>query len=137
MLSVRQVLILSSVAVLFWIAATAFIRFLPAMVIDPLQGSLGFLTSIPVCWLCVRFGRRVAGLSAAQLVPGTALVVAVATLIDGAALRWAHRLYSDNDAVCRLGAAWLLWGYGISLGIALLMQHRMATASRTRAALPA
>lgn len=127
MLNTRQVFILSGIAVLFWVAATAWIRFFPASIVDPFQGSIGFLTSIPICWLCVRFGRRAAGLSPEQLVPGTAVVVTVATLIDGAALRWAHLLYADSDQVCRLGAAWLLWGYGLSLGIALLMQRRSAT----------
>ena len=129
MLTTRQIVVLSGVAVLFWIVATAWIRFFPTAITDPLRGGLGFLFSIPVCWLCVRFGRRVAGLSSAQLVPGTALVVAVATLIDAAALRWAHGLYAPaaaaGDPLFRLGAAWLLWGYGLSLGIALLMQHRL------------
>lgn len=128
MLGARQVLILSGIAVLFWIAATAWIRWYPATLLDPLQGGLGFVFSIPVCWLCVRLGRRAASLSAEQLVPGTAVVVTVATLIDAAALRWAHLLYAESEQVCRLGAAWLLWGYGASLGIALLMRHRATVA---------
>ena len=127
MLTARQVLILSGVAVLYWIAATAWIRLFPAGLVDPLQGDLGFLTSIPVCWLCVLVGKRAATLSAEQLVPGTALVVAVAALIDASVLRWAHLVYADSEQVCRLGAAWLLWGYGLSLGIALLMRRRLAT----------
>ncbi len=126
MLGARQVLILSGIAALFWIAATAWIRWFPSALVDPLQGGLGFLFSIPVCWLCVHLGRRAASLSAEQLVPGTAVVVAVATLIDAVALRWAHLLYADSEQTCRLGAAWLLWGYGVSLGIALLMRHRLA-----------
>lgn len=127
MLSIRQVVILCVVAVLFWVAALGWIRFFPAQIIDPLRGDLGFLTSIPVCWLCILAARRVAKLVPAQLVPGTAVVVALATLIDAAALRWLPALYSGSDQVCRLGAAWLLWGYGISLGIALLMQHRLTS----------
>lgn len=128
MLSPRQIVILSAIAALFWLAATAWIRLCPAALTDPWRGSLGFIASIPVCWLCVRFGRRAADLSPAQLVPGTAVVVAVAALIDASALRWAPFLYvgsaTDSARLFRLGSAWLLWGYGLSLGIALLMQQR-------------
>jgi len=133
MLSARQVTILSAIALLFWIVAAAWIRVFPAAIIDPLQGSIGFLTSIPVCWLCIRLARRVAVLSPEQLVSGTAVVVALAMLIDASVLRWAPGVYSDSEEVRRLGAAWLLWGYGISLGIALLMQYRSVPATRLAA----
>ena len=126
MLTIRQLIILCVMAVLFWVAALAWIRFFPDQIVDPLRGDLGFLASIPVCWLCILVARRGAALGPAQLVPGTAVVVAVATLIDAAALRWLPALYSGDEQVCRLGAAWLLWGYGLSLGIALLMQYRSA-----------
>ncbi|MGI4744531.1 MAG: DUF5367 family protein [Janthinobacterium lividum] len=122
--------ILSAIALLFWVVAAAWIHFFPAAIVDPLQGSIGFLTSIPVCWLCILLARRAAMLSREQLVSGTAVVVAVAMLIDASVLHWAPGVYSDNEAVRRLGAAWLLWGYGISLGIALLMQHRRVPATR-------
>ena len=124
MLSIRQVVILCAIAIGFWVGALAWIRFLPAQVADPWRGDLLFLASLPGCWLCILAARRLAALAPAQLVPGTAVVVAVATLIDAVALRWLPPLYSGSAQVCRLGAAWLLWGYGLSLGIALLMQHR-------------
>lgn len=129
MLATRQVAILAGFALLFWIAATAWIRCFPQQLVGPLDGAAGFLASIPACWLCIQAARRVARLSPEQLVAGTAVVVAVATLVDAAALRWAPGLYADSDRVCRLGAAWLLWGYGVSLGIALLMQRRATVAA--------
>jgi hypothetical protein len=123
MLDVRQVVVLVAFAIVFWIAATAWIHFCPGFLVDPLKGGLGFLTSVPVCWLCILIVRLAAGLLREQLVAGTAVVVAVATLIDAVAMRWAPGVYADSDLVCRVGAAWLLWGYGLSLGIALLMQN--------------
>jgi hypothetical protein len=115
--------VLSLFTVLLWALATAAIRYFPASFTDPVAGDIGFATSIPVCWLCVRGARRWAGLGREQLVAGTAFVVGLAMLIDASALRWAHAVYSTDDAgsIFRLGSAWLLWGYGVSLAIALAM----------------
>ncbi len=129
MLATRQVAILAGLGLLFWIGATAWIRCFPQWLEDPLECAMTFLASIPACWLCILAARRVARLSPEQLVVGTAVVVAVATLIDAAALRWMPGVYAGSDLVRRLGAAWLLWGYGVSLGIALLMQRRAAVAA--------
>lgn len=124
MLSRRQTGTLVAYALLFWAAATAWIRWVPASVADTLRGDLGYLSSIPVCWLCIVLIRRRARLSPSQLVAGSALVVGVATLVDAAALRWAPFLYGTDEHVLHLGAAWLLWGYGVTLVLALLMQGR-------------
>lgn len=122
MLDRRQCTVLVLFAVLFWGGATAWIRLVPASLQDTPRGDLGFLTSIPVCWLCVLLVRNRARLAASQLVPGAALVVAVATLIDASALRWAPSVYGTDDHLLRLGAAWLLWNHGLTLVIAFAMQ---------------
>ena len=125
----RQVAILAGLGLLFWIGAAAWIRCFPQWLEDPFYCAMLFLVSVPACWLCILAARRLARLSRDQLVAGTAVVVAVATLIDAAALRWTPGVYAGGDLVRRLGAAWLLWGYGVSLGIALLMQRRSAVAA--------
>ena len=129
MLATRQVAILAGLGLLFWIAATAWIRCFPQWFEDPLECAVVFLVSAPACWRCIVAAQRVARLSREQLVAGTAVVVAVATLIDAVALRWTPDVYAGSDLVRRLGAAWLLWGYGVSLGIALLMQRRALIAA--------
>jgi len=115
-------LVLLSLAL--WIAATLYIRFLPSALTDPLQGNLGFVTTLPAAWLSVWLVKICGKLTAGQLMPGVAVVGAVAMMIDGAALRWLHGLYGSDESTVRLGAAWLLWGYGISLAVALLMTRR-------------
>ncbi len=134
MITTRQMRVLAALAVLFWVAATAFLRVFPVATTDPVMGSIGFITSIPVCWLCVNAGRRWAGLARDQLIAGTAFVVAVAMLIDATALRWAHLVYGNASLpdFFRLGSAWLLWGYGVSLLIALAITGRR-TAREARA----
>ncbi len=56
-------------------------------------------------------------------------------LLDGVALRWFPTIYTADDHVGRFGAAWLLWGYGISAWIALFIAERRAKASGTGPAL--
>ena len=82
-------LVLLSLAL--WIAATLYIRFLPSALTDPLQGNLGFVTTLPAAWLSVWLVKICGKLTAGQLMPGVAVVGAVAMMIDGAALRWLPR----------------------------------------------
>lgn len=136
MFTTRQIRILAVIAVLFWLAATAMIRFMPAAVTDPVWGSVLFVVTVPICWVCVDRVRRRAGLALEQLVAGTAIVVATEMLMDASALRWAHFVYGDTDLVGRLGAAWLLWGYGASLGCALLMGRQSSSIESSAAPAP-
>ena len=62
------------------------------------------------------------------------VVLADAMLIDGIALRWFHTIYTTDERTSRLGAAWLLWGYGISGWIALLFASRKTERSRGKSA---
>ena len=120
MLDRQQIPILVGIGIGFWLADAAWIRLLPIFVVSPIWGDVGFLLSVPVAWVCVRLVLRVAGLAASQLVAGTALMVVVAALIHAVAFRWAPDLYG-NDHTGRLGAAWLLWLYGLLVAFALLM----------------
>jgi hypothetical protein len=125
-ITLKQLKILSLFTVLLWVLATAAIRYFPGSFTNSVAGNIGFVASIPIGWVCVRAARRWAELAREQLVAGTAFVVALAMLIDASALRWMHAVYSTDDAgsIFRLGSAWLLWGYGVSLAIALAMARR-------------
>ncbi len=133
MLSIRQLKILTLFAVLLWVLATASIRYFPGSFTNPVAGNIGFIVSIPICWWCVLAARRWAGLAHDQLVAGTAFVAALAMLFDASALRWMHAVYSTDDAgtLFRLCSAWLLWGYGVSLAIALVMASGRSREARS------
>jgi hypothetical protein len=120
-----QTIRLMLLSLALWIAATLYIRFLPDALTDPLRGDLGFATTLPAAWLSVWLVKRCGGLAAGQLMAGVGVVGAMAMMIDGAALRWFPGLYGSEETVLRLGAAWLLWGYGVSLAVALGMTWRM------------
>ncbi len=124
MLQSRQIAICGSLAVAFWGLATLCIRFDPAAVTTGLRGDLAFALSIPVCWLSIRLTCRMARLQPDQILAGCMLVLGEAMLIDGIALRWFAFVYGVNDEVARTGAAWLLWGYGLSAWIAFVLAQR-------------
>jgi hypothetical protein len=115
-----QIVSLVALGIAFWLFVTVNIRLHPDAALDPVRGLIGFITAplggLLSVWLCKFVGR----LNADQLLPGVAVVGAVAMMMDGAALRWWSDLYGFNDTSLRHSAAGLLWGYGIGFGVALL-----------------
>lgn len=118
---------LSCVSLILWLIATAYIRWMPDAFTDPMKGPLGFVTTFPMAWVSVWLVRRLGAPD--QLLAGVALVGALAMMIDGAALRFFPAVYGTDEFTLRLGAAWLLWGYGVSLGIAWIWAARETSPS--------
>jgi hypothetical protein len=123
MLTSRQFWVLTVVGVVFWALATAQIRWLPDSITGPVAGAITFVTSVPVGWLSVWIARRCASLSREQLPAGIIVCGATAMLIDGAVLHWVPHVYGSAETTVRLGAAWLLWGYGVAFSIAFLISR--------------
>lgn len=130
MLTAAQTVRLILVSFALWLVATAYIQWLPSAFTDPTMGTVGFVTTLPMAWASVWLVNRVGGLGTDQLLAGVAIVGAVAMMIDGAALRFFPTVYSRDELTLRLGAAWLLWGYGVSLGIALIWVTRAEVRER-------
>ena len=128
MLTVTQVGRLVTLSLVLWVAATLYIDLLPGALIHPIRGAVGFITTLPVGWLSVLLARYIGKLAPRQLLPGVGLVGALAMMIDGVALRWFPAVYGSEPTVIRLGAAWLLWGYGVSLAIAVWMAAKQERA---------
>jgi hypothetical protein len=129
MLTHRQVVVLTALGLLFWALATAQIHWTPSSFSGPISGVLHFVLSIPAGWLSVWIVRRCASLTLDQLPLGVLVAGGTAMMIDGAVLHWAPRVYTELDLEARLGAAWLLWGYGVAFIIAFFLSNR----SRPRA----
>ena len=114
-----RVVVLVLLGIGMWLLATLYIHFVPGAFTSPLQSALGFITALPIGWLCIRLVQRSARLARSQLITGGALVGAVAMMIDGVALRFFPWVYSADPDIFRSVGAWLLWGYGVALAIAL------------------
>ncbi len=96
---------------MLWFVAALFIRQTASTALfarGPATALL-FAAAWPIAWLAVRATRRLAALTAAQLVPGLALASAAAMLCDGIGITWTT-LYGPRGADLAPPAAWLLWG---------------------------
>jgi len=131
MLKAWQVAVLIVLGVAMWGLVTYRIGANPTAVLAPKNIPLMILTA-PIAgfvsvWLCKFVGR----LAPEQILPGVAVVGAAAMLLDGAALRWFPGLYGSDERALRLGAADLLWGYGVGFAAALVWRWvALARASR-------
>lgn len=119
-LRLGQIVILAAVSILFWFLAALFIQYgVPAGAFGGAAGAALFALSVPRAWSLVWTIRRAAALRPGQLLPGVAIASAVAMLCDWVALTWFPALYGQDAEGRSLGAAWLLWGVGVSFIVAL------------------
>jgi hypothetical protein len=125
-LSSRQFIIASVYGAVFWFIAAMFIRFgIPWGLYDRgLSNIVLFVASVPASVPFVVGVAAVAGLRRSQYVAGMAVADLTAMLLDGIALTWAGGLYGEPGADILPGAAWLLWGVGLSLCAAFVLERR-------------
>jgi hypothetical protein len=83
-----------------------------------------YLAIIPGTWPFVLLLKRVAGLARGQVLPGVAVALMVATLLDGLALAFIPGLYGSSLADTAGAGAVILWGAGVFLALAMLADRR-------------
>jgi hypothetical protein len=88
------------------------------------------IATVPLVWLTLRLGRRVAGQDVDVLLVAAWLSMP-ALLLDGLAFSAAPWLYGADEAARRAGAGWLLWFVGVSLALAFYQSSRQGV-GRTR-----
>ena len=120
MLSTKQISISIGLGVFFWYVFAIVIQFTPMFFDQGIAQAALFVASIPVVWLVVSLLIFLATLSSSQTLSGIGVAVASASLCDGLAITWLGSLYGDNDLHIRLGAAYILWGVGLFLAVALV-----------------
>ena len=109
---------------IFWLAAALFIRFAGDRLFhlgNPWLSVL-FAASVPVGWLFIVVCLRVGGLGQREALAPVAIMCATGLLLDGVAISSFPSLYGASSEQVMLGAAWLLWGVGALLALALAMQ---------------
>lgn len=68
--------------------------------------------------------RALARLGPRQLFPGAALLTTVALLIDGIVVAFVPAIYSEEPALLARIAAAILWGGGVGLALAWILDRR-------------
>jgi hypothetical protein len=121
-LSSKQLLIVCSLGVFFWLVFALVIRFSNGMgIFGGTIGAVTFLLSIPIAWLLILGIKVMARLSTGQIMSGLGISSATAGLCDGIALTWMPSLYGNESSEVLLGAAYIIWGVGIILILAYVM----------------
>ena len=126
-LTLRQGLIAIAVGLAFWLAAALGIRFgTPWGVFQGLRFAVLIVATIPLTWLVIRRLRVLAALRPDQVLPGTVVATAAATLADAVAVAGFPGLYADEPAAVLAGLVWVFWGVACALGLAAWQDAREA-----------
>lgn len=120
MLSTKQLSISVALGLFFWFFFAIAIQLAPMLFDQGLINLALFVISIPIAWLLVSLIVVIASLAPHQILAAICVAVGSASLCDGLALTWLGSLYGDSDLQIRLGGAYILWGVGLFLFIALL-----------------
>lgn len=118
----KQLPILAVYGAVLWFVAAMLVRVLTPM--GALTGVWQVVTyalvvpgTVPAIWIA----RAIAKLAHGQTAMGILVVTAVALLLDGLAFAWFPTLYGPDPAQWLAGAAVILWGAGVGLVLAILM----------------
>lgn len=105
-------------AALWFIAALLIARLQPLGVLDLPNLALTYAAIIPGTLPTVYLMRWIGGLGSDQTAMGMMVGTAVATMLDGTALRWFPSLYGADAAAA---GAVILWGAGAGLVLGLIL----------------
>jgi hypothetical protein len=110
-------------SVLLWFVAAIFIQSVKGIgIFGGTNGVLTFLVLIPVSWISVLAIRWVGGLQKGQTISGVTVGLATATFLDAVALTWTPGLYGGEPQHVLFGGASILWGVGLFLLSAYILE---------------
>lgn len=124
-MTTRQIGILAFTGAALWLGAALLLLALAPLGVH--QGAarvVMYLAIIPGTWPFVLLLKRVAGLVRGQVLPGVAVALMVATLLDGLALAFIPGLYGSSLADTAGAGAVILWGAGVFLALAMQADRR-------------
>lgn len=106
--------------IVFWVSGVLIIRFFGSPLFDRSHPwlLLLFVASIPLYWVVVKMIAVVGQVSGTNLLRAISLSSVAAAVLDGIALTWFPNWYGLEQAGLLLAAAWLIYAFGVGLGIA-------------------
>ena len=129
-LTPRNIAILFALGTALWFAAALFVRFgAPYGVVSGDHIWITNLLLVPVTWPFVVMARKLVGGGPRDHMQIVGVVTLPALLLDGTAMAQFPALYGSDIATVQRDAAAILWGAGVGLVIALVMDQRAAAAT--------
>lgn len=124
----RKTLLFIALGIVFWFNAAMIIRYFGATVFSTASTKyfLFFVLAIPLTILSIYITKRISGLAYNALLKPIVIMTFTATFLDGIALAWFRKLYSDSFEVALYGAAWIHWGVGLGLLFVYYLEQKKA-----------
>ena len=127
-LSTRQIGTLAVIGAVLWFIAAILLRNIgPLGAFEGGNRVLLYALTIPGTIPFIWMTQRLARLASNQIAIGIAIVTATALLLDGVAVAWFPQLYGYELAQVTSSAAAILWGAGVGLMLAFLMNKEDLT----------
>jgi hypothetical protein len=123
-LNARQMSVLLGIGTALWLGAALLLNALAAA--GMLAGGarlIVYALVVPGTLPFVLMTRWLAGLAAGQLFAGVAVVTMTALLIDGVAVAFAPWIYGETETQVLAASAAVLWGAGVGLVLAALLNR--------------
>ena len=111
--------------IIFWFGAALLVRFIgPYTLTDgnPLRFMM-FVATVPITVGFLVLAKTAGQVAWNQLLRPVVIMTYTATFLDGIALTWFHQLYANSYETALFGAALILWGAGMGLCMAHLMEQ--------------
>jgi hypothetical protein len=121
----RELAVMALQGVVFWLGFAIFVRALEPFGL--LQGGAKvamFVVAVPLTVALMAGIRTAMGYSAARMVEVIGIITGVAIMLDGLAFGFFPQLYGREVAHQVAGAGLILWGGGVGMMVALVMQRR-------------
>ena len=117
----QPLLVAVAVGVLFWFLAALFIRAAGTSVFAAGGAApiLLFAATVPLGWLLVEAVGRWGGFAEQAIFPVIVTMCLTGLVLDGIAIVWFASLYDLPSESLSIAAAWLLWGVGSLLAVAV------------------
>jgi hypothetical protein len=115
-----------TLGIIAWFNAVMIIRFLGESCLTENNPNLiwMFLLAFPVTALTIYLTKLISKLPYSDLLHPIVIMTFTATFCDGIALVWFRQIYSDSFEIALHGAALILWGVGLGLLFAFILEIR-------------
>jgi hypothetical protein len=107
-----------------WFNAVLIIRFLGESCLTANNPKLiwMFLLAFPVTAITIYLTKIISKLAYSELLRPIVIMTLIATFCDGIALVWFRQIYSESFEIALHGAALILWGVGLGLLFAFILE---------------
>ena len=135
-MSTVKILLFSFLGIVFWFIAAMIIHYVGARAFSAGNPNLPlvFALAVPLTLVSMYLTTLVGRVNLRQLVEPVVIMTFTAAMLDGVALAWFRPLYSLSLDVALHGAAWILWGAGLGLLFAYLLQRTQTPVVPTKVA---